>query len=74
MKNIGLDGSGENCKIDYNLNPKKFKNITCKIKINMQPNENIIAKKDISKYLKKKFTLMNKLNFFIKKISARFSI
>ena len=74
VKNIGLDGSGENCKIDYNLNPKKFKNITYKIKINMQPNENIIAKKDISKYLKKKFTLMNKLNFFIKKISARFSI
>tara|TARA_B110000037_G_scaffold144152_1_gene163029 strand:+ start:1710 stop:2636 length:927 start_codon:yes stop_codon:yes gene_type:complete len=68
VKNIGLDGSGENCKIDYQINQKKFKNIACKVKINEKINENIIAKKDISKYLKKKFSINNKFNFLIKKI------
>ena len=68
VKNIGLDGSGENCKIDYQINQKKFTNITCKIKTNDEVNENINAKKDIAKYLKTKFSYINKLKFVIKKL------
>ncbi|MAV79854.1 MAG: glycosyl transferase [Flavobacteriaceae bacterium] len=68
VKNIGLDGSGENCKIDYQINQKKFNNLKFKIEINDKPDENVIVKKDIAKYLKKKFSLNNKLNFIIKKL------
>ena len=68
VKNIGLDGSGVNCRIDYQINQKKFKNIIFNNIINEQPKENLIAKKDISKYLKSKFSFINKLNLFIRKI------
>jgi hypothetical protein len=68
VKNIGLDGSGVNCRIDYQINQKKFKNIAFNNIINELPKENVKAKKDISNYLKSKFSFINKLNLFIKKI------
>ncbi len=68
VKNIGLDGSGENCKIDYQINQKKFRNQICKFIKNEKIKENVSAKNDISKYLKNKFSLNNKLNFVFKKL------
>tara|TARA_Y200000002_G_scaffold299837_1_gene254775 strand:- start:1544 stop:2455 length:912 start_codon:yes stop_codon:yes gene_type:complete len=68
VKNIGLDGSGENCRIDYQINQKKFRNQTCKFIKNEKIQENVSAKNDISKYLKNKFSLNNKLNFVFKKL------
>ena len=68
VKNIGLDGSGENCRIDYQINQKKFTNRTYKIKINGKLKENIAAKEDIAKYLNTKFSFKNKINFIIKKL------
>ncbi|MDB3986944.1 glycosyltransferase [bacterium] len=68
VKNIGLDGSGENCRIDYQINQKKFKNQTYKFKINEKIKENVAAKNDVAKYLNKKFSLKNKLKFFFKKL------
>ena len=68
VKNIGLDGTGENCKIDYQINQKKFKNQICKFIINEKTKENVAAKQDIAKYLKNKFNLNNKLNLFLKKL------
>ena len=68
VKNIGLDGSGENCRIDYQINQKKFRNQTCKFITNEKTKENLSAKNDISKYLKNKFSLNNKLNFVFKKL------
>jgi DNA-directed RNA polymerase beta' subunit len=74
VKNIGLDGSGVNCKIDYQINQKKFKIHKYKIKANEIINENIQAKRDIAKYLKKQFSFHNKLKFFIKKKLSWFGI
>lgn len=68
VKNIGLDGTGENCRIDYQINQKKFKNQSYKFIINKKIKENITAKNDIAKYLKNKFSLNNKLNFVFKKL------
>ena len=34
VKNIGLDGSGVNCKVDYQINQKKFLNYNIKFKMN----------------------------------------
>jgi hypothetical protein len=61
VKNIGLDDSGENCKLDYQINQKKFKNQTYKVIKNEKIIENVTAKRDIAKYLKSKFSLKNKL-------------
>jgi len=68
VKNIGLDGTGENCRIDYQINQKKFKNQTYKLMENENIKENKFAKKEIAKYLKKKFSLNNKLYLVIKKL------
>tara|TARA_Y100000768_G_scaffold111670_1_gene82255 strand:- start:641 stop:1552 length:912 start_codon:yes stop_codon:yes gene_type:complete len=67
VKNIGLDGSGENCKVDYEINQKKFKNKTYKINLNEKIIENKVAKNEIAKYLKTKFSIKNKINFIFKK-------
>ena len=58
----------ENCKIDYKINQKKFINQINKIKINEKLEENITAKKDIAKYLNKKFSFKNKVNLLVKKL------
>ena len=68
VKNIGLDGSGENCVIDYQINQKKFLNQNNKIMLNIKLEENIIAKKYIANYLSNKFSFKNKINFVIKKL------
>ena len=68
VKNIGLDGTGENCRIDYQINQKKFKNQNYKLMENENIKENKFAKKEIAKYLKKKFSLNNKLYLVIKKL------
>ena len=68
VKNIGLDGSGENCRIDYNINQKKFIKFKLKIKTNVKISENLTAKKNIAKYLKKKFNFNNKLKIKIQKL------
>lgn len=66
VKNIGLDGSGVNCKIDYQINQKKFKNKTKKIKGHKKIEENITAKINISEYLNSKFNFKNKLFLLLK--------
>jgi len=68
VKNIGLDGSGENCIIDYQINQKKFSNQKHKIKLNIKLEENITAKKNIANYLSNKFSFKNKINFVIKRL------
>ena len=68
VKNIGLDGSGINCKIDYNLNQKKFKIENIKVKNNKIIKYNLHAKYDISNYLRSKFTLFNKIKLILQKL------
>ena len=66
VKNIGLDSTGVNCKIDYNINQKKF--LTKKIKLikNKLIQEDIYTKRQISRYLKDKFKLLRKIFFLMK--------
>lgn len=66
VKNIGLDSTGVNCKIDYDINQKKF--LTKKIKLikNKLIQEDIYTKRQISSYLKNKFKLSKKIFFLMK--------
>jgi len=66
VKNIGVDGSGVNCKINYDLNQKKFK-IDKIIIDNGVIKENIEAKKEIGKYLKSSFSFKKKILMIFKK-------
>ena len=68
VKNIGLDGSGVNCKLDYNLNQKQFKIENIKVKNNIIIKHNLNAKYDISNYLRSKFTLFNKIKLILQKL------
>ena len=67
VKNIGLDGSGVNCKVDYQINQKKFLNYNIKFKMNEKIQEDLNAKKQISLFFKDKFRLSKKLFLIIKK-------
>ena len=66
VKNIGLDGTGVNCKVNYELNQKKFtsKNVYVNKKQIIQ--ENFRVKKDIANYLKSSFGLNKKLFYAFK--------
>lgn len=66
VKNIGLDGTGVNCKIDYNINQKKFLNKKINIDIKKKLKEDSYAKSQISKFLKNKFKFSKKLILIIK--------
>ena len=61
VKNIGVDGSGVNCKLNYDLNQKKFKIENIIINNNRVIKENFEAKKKIAKYLKSNFSIKNKI-------------
>ena len=61
VKNIGVDGSGVNCKLNYDLNQKKFKIENIIINNNKVIKENFEAKKKIAKYLKSNFSIKNKI-------------
>jgi len=66
VKNIGLDNTGVNCKIDYEINQKKFLNKKIKLVKNKKIQEDIYVKSQISRYLYDKFKLSKKIFFFIK--------
>ena len=55
IKNIGGDGSGENCIINYELNPKKFYRLPQIKKIKIQENE--YHKIKISEFMKKNLNI-----------------
>ena len=67
VKNIGMDGSGVNCKVNYELNQKKFKFKNIKIEKKIKIEEDINAKIDIAKYLRLNFAFNKKLYFVIKR-------
>ena len=66
VKNIGLDNTGVNCKIDYDINQKKFLNKKIKLIKNKLIQEDIYTKRQISRYLKDKFKLSQKVFFLMK--------
>jgi len=61
IKNIGSDGTGENCIIDYHLNPRKFYKLPKIKKINVY--ENKYHKKKISEFMNNHLSVS-----FLKKI------
>lgn len=67
VKNIGMDASGVNCKLNYELNQKKFKFKNIKIKQKIKIEENLFAKSDIARYLRSNFTFNKKFYLVIKK-------
>ncbi len=67
VKNIGMDGSGVNCKVNYELNQKNFKFKNIKIEKKIKIEEDINAKIDIAKYLRLNFAFNKKLYFVIKR-------
>lgn len=68
VKNIGLDGSGVNCKIDYQINQKKFLNNNVKFNKDKNVKENLIVKRQISLFLKNKFKFSKKFFLLIKNL------
>ncbi len=66
VKNIGLDGTGVNCKVNYELNQKKFTSKNVYVNKKQLIQENFSVKKDIAKYLKSSFGLNKKLFYAFK--------
>lgn len=66
VKNIGLDSTGVNCKIDYDINQKRFLNKKIIIDLKKKIAEDSYAKSQISKFLKNKFKFSKKLILIIK--------
>ena len=70
-----MDGSGVNCKVNYELNQKKFKFKNIKIEKKIKIEEDINAKIDIAKYLRlnllliRNFILLSKGFFMIWKFA-----
>ena len=67
VQNIGFGKKSTNTILDYNLNIKKFK----KFNYYYRPrtiSENIVAKKEISKYLKTSFNYYNKMKLILNKL------
>ena len=67
VKNNGFIKKATNTHFDYNLNIKKFKKLNhyYKPKIII---ENIVAKNEISKYLKSKFNYYNRMKLILKEL------
>jgi len=62
-----MDASGVNCKLNYELNQKKFKFKNIKIKQKIKIEENLFAKSDIARYLRLNFNFSKKFYLVIKK-------
>jgi hypothetical protein len=67
VKNIGFGKKSTNTTLDYNLNVKKFKKLNYYYKPKTI-SENIVAKIEISKYLKNTFNYYNKMKLILNKL------
>lgn len=67
VKNIGFGKKSTNTTLDYNLNVKKFKKLNYYYKPKTI-SENIVAKIEISKYLKNRFNYYNKMKLILNKL------